>query len=688
MAAKTAAKSRKSATRSAPRSGKSAKAQVEINESEARFVIDANGVIVHTTKAFAALANLTPAKTKGRQIGDLIEFADSDDALRVQSLFGRGSGAYIDTVNEGTHDVLVHGQAEPAKTSFRFDRIEMNDGSRFMIAAEMNADNNSKAPDMGDPAIQKQMQIVLSRLLGIDQESSAKDVQAPPVEDIVNHDDLKNFLEMSNDVMAVSSRDGYFLRTSAMFSQLLGYEDTTLADMTFLDLVCVEDRASVRRTIQSLMQDDAREGHIVDFEARVIAQDGCIHWMEWRQRYSSGKIYSVGHDVTAIKEHEEALKLQEQMLSEAQSIGRMGHWRWSIGNDTITWSDQIYRIFGVKRDQFTPNLDTLTALVHKRDISRVMQAFQRAIIEQKNYDMEFRVVHPDGTTRYIRCEGKCELDEDSDVKALFGIMQDITERTLYERELREAKDAAERAYAAKSQFLANMSHELRTPLNAIIGFSEMMQGQLLGPIGTEKYLDYITGIRESGEHLLDLISDILDMSKIEAGKYELDLEELNIAKIIPLAVHMMEGRAQDSRIKISTNLPKEGLQIVADRRALMQILLNLLSNAVKFTEPGGSVKVDCLPREDYVSIKVSDTGIGIPANKLSIVTKPFEQAASSYTREHEGTGLGLSITKDLVELHGGNLHIDSTVGVGTTVTIRLPYNAYEHFKKKKAASRS
>jgi two-component system cell cycle sensor histidine kinase PleC len=226
-----------------------------------------------------------------------------------------------------------------------------------------------------------------------------------------------------------------------------------------------------------------------------------------------------------------------------------------------------------------------------------------------------------------------------------------------------------------------MSHELRTPLNAIIGFSEMMQRQLLGPIGTEKYIDYIAGIRESGEHLLDLISDILDMSKIEAGKYELDLEEMNAVKILRLALHMMEGRAEDAKIKISLDTRKEDMLIVADRRALMQILLNILSNAVKFTNPGGLVRIECTERPDYLSIRISDNGIGIPPNKLKHVTRPFEQAASHYTREHEGTGLGLAITKDLVELHGGSLHIDSTLGVGTTVTVRLPYDAYAHIKK-------
>ncbi|HEY0901407.1 MAG TPA: ATP-binding protein [Micavibrio sp.] len=692
MAAKNAAKSRKSATKSSPRDGKPAGASTRIQtvaeDKQSRFVLDESGMMIHATPAFSTLIGMKAEKTVGQPLSRLIEFADPDDALRVQSLFGRSAGAYIDTINEGTHEILIHGQAQPVRVYFRFDRVVLPDGRRYMIAAEVPADQiNTALSDEGtDPKLHSHLQKTLSRILGGAEKSGKatnKTIDASTILPKTGGDDWRHFVEMSNDVMAVSTADGYFARVNATFRDILGYSDEELREMTFLDLVCAEDRAAVRRTIHSLMQDDTTDNHLVDFEARVQAKDGCLHYIEWRQKRSGGLIYSVGHDVTAINEHESALRQQQQMLSEAQAIGHMGHWRWPIGNENITWSDEIYRIFGVKKGAFHPSLDTLTTLVHKRDISRVMQAFQRAIIEQKNYEMEFRAVRPDGETRYIRCEGKCEQDEDGDVSALFGIMQDITERTLHERDLYEAKDAAERAYAAKSQFLANMSHELRTPLNAIIGFSEMMQSQLLGPIGTPKYLDYITGIRESGEHLLDLISDILDMSKIEAGKYELDLEDMNINKIIPLAAHMMEGRAQESGIQLSVNMPKENLQIVADRRAIMQIVLNLLSNAVKFTQPGGTVKIECLPREEYICIRVIDTGIGIPANKLDVVTRPFEQAASSYTREHEGTGLGLSITKDLVELHGGNLHIESTVGVGTTVTIRLPYNAYEHMKNKK-----
>ncbi len=378
------------------------------------------------------------------------------------------------------------------------------------------------------------------------------------------------------------------------------------------------------------------------------------------------------------------LERSKKQLEEAESIARMGHWQWIIGQDDITWSDEIYRIFGFAPDEFKPTIESMATLINRRDIARVNQAFERAIIEHNNYDMEFSITRPDGQVRYIHCEGRCAIDEDDDLTALYGIMQDMTERVLYEQELKAAKESAERAYAAKSQFLANMSHELRTPLNAVIGFSEMMQQQLLGPIGNEKYLDYINGIRESGEHLLDLISDILDMSKIEAGKYELVLEEFNVAKTMKMAAHMVENRALEGEIKLNIKgIQNDALKIVGDRRAFLQIILNLLSNAVKFTNQNGEVKLECHERADYLAVKIIDNGIGIPANKLANITRPFEQVSDSYARDHEGSGLGLAITKELTELHGGHLHIDSIVGRGTTVTVRLPYDAHQALKNKK-----
>ncbi len=367
------------------------------------------------------------------------------------------------------------------------------------------------------------------------------------------------------------------------------------------------------------------------------------------------------------------LTRQRKRLSEAEAIANIGQWHWRIGQDSLSFSDQLYVIFGLDANIFSPTLNNVTEMIHKDDADRMMQVFQRAIIEQQNYDMDFRINTLSDETRYIRCEGRCQTDKEGDVIALYGIMQDVTETRQREMDLRQAKDTAERAYAAKSQFLANMSHELRTPLNAVIGFSEMMERQLLGPIGTEKYLEYITGIRESGEHLLDLISDILDMSKIEAGKYELALEQFNIAKTIRLAVHMIEGRALDNAIKINITLDNEDLRIVADRRAVMQMVLNLLSNAVKFSKQNGVINVTLQEHQNSLTITVEDNGIGIPANKLANITMPFEQAQVDYKKEYEGTGLGLSITKELSESHGGSLDIQSTLDVGTIVTIRLPY---------------
>jgi two-component system cell cycle sensor histidine kinase PleC len=331
-------------------------------------------------------------------------------------------------------------------------------------------------------------------------------------------------------------------------------------------------------------------------------------------------------------------------------------------------------------------MDNVNTLVNRRDIGKLYQAFQRAIIQQHDYDMDFRIKRTDGQERYIKCEGRCETDHEGDVIALYGIMQDVTEQVIYEQELRNAKESAEAAYASKSRFLANMSHELRTPLNAIIGFSEMMQHQLLGPLGNPKYLDYVGGIHESGQHLLDLITDILDMSKIEAGKYELDVEDVNIAKSIALTLHMMEGRALDGKVSLKTGsnlkeLGEDGApQIQADRRAVMQILLNLMSNAVKFTPEGGSVTADCTVQKKAIKITVTDTGVGIPANKLANVLMPFEQAAHEHTRDHEGSGLGLSITKELAELHGGSIKIDSAVGEGTSVTVTLPFKPQKKAK--------
>lgn len=432
------------------------------------------------------------------------------------------------------------------------------------------------------------------------------------------------------------------------------------------EIISQEDRAAFQRILRDLVI-----GQDLQYECKT--SDGT--YMEWSFTKESDKIYCLGSNITSLRKTEKELSIHKKNLAEAEAIGQIGQWFWHVGNEKIEFSTQLYRIFGRDLENFEPTLGRINRIVHPRDLGRMMQVFQRAVIEQKDYDMDFRIKHPQDGIRYIRCEGRCKLDSEGEVIALYGIMQDVTEATLRELDLMKAKNSVERAYDAKSRFLANMSHELRTPLNAIIGFSEMMERQLLGPLGNNKYLDYMKGIRESGEHLLDLISDILDMSKIEAGKYELNLEEFNLAKVIRLAVHMMEGRALDDNIKINIDLNNEEEKVVADRRAIMQMILNLLSNAIKFSKENGKIDIVLKKTKENYAILIADNGIGIPANKLANITMPFEQADSDYTKEYEGTGLGLSITKELAEIHGGSLEIQSTRDVGTTVTIHLPYKA-------------
>jgi signal transduction histidine kinase len=239
-------------------------------------------------------------------------------------------------------------------------------------------------------------------------------------------------------------------------------------------------------------------------------------------------------------------------------------------------------------------------------------------------------------------------------------------------ELDAARARAEAASRAKSEFLATMSHELRTPLNAIIGFSDVLRRELFGPLGNDRYRRYVTDIHASGTHLLGLITTILDISKAEAGKLEVNPIALDPRSALDTVLPLIRGAAEAKRIRVSAGLPEATPLCRADPQALNQILLNLLSNAVKFTPEGGAVTVQLRAVPGAVEFTVRDTGIGIAADDLPRIMKPFEQVAQGYSRRNGGTGLGLPLVDSLVGLHGGTFHIESAVEVGTTATVRLP----------------
>jgi two-component system cell cycle sensor histidine kinase PleC len=238
-------------------------------------------------------------------------------------------------------------------------------------------------------------------------------------------------------------------------------------------------------------------------------------------------------------------------------------------------------------------------------------------------------------------------------------------------ELEKARHEAEQASRAKSQFLANMSHELRTPLNAIIGFSEIIRDQTFGPVGSPQYRDYARDIHQSGQHLLDLVNDILDLSKVEAGAIELHEEMIDVADLIDSSLMLVRQPALRGEVNLVVELPDVLPSLTADPRQIKQVLVNLLSNAVKFTPAGGEVRVTA-STEDGMAIVVADSGIGIAAEDIPLAMAPFRRIDGEINRKLQGTGLGLPLSKALVEAHGGRLHLASTPGAGTKVTATLP----------------
>ncbi len=248
----------------------------------------------------------------------------------------------------------------------------------------------------------------------------------------------------------------------------------------------------------------------------------------------------------------------------------------------------------------------------------------------------------------------------------------LTAKWAAEKALVTAKELAEHADLAKSNFLANMSHELRTPLNAVIGFSEMIKSETLGPMGNDRYRGYVDDIHDCGTHLLAVINDILDLTKVEVGHYELQEERIDMRELVFDAVRLVERQINQAGHEFRANIPDDLPAMMADGRALKQMVLNLMSNAIKFTPRGGRITLAACTCDGGVRLSVKDTGVGMPADKVPLALKPFSQLESGLDRTYEGTGLGLSLTAAMVKLHDGEMRIDSQAEKGTLVTIDFP----------------
>jgi cell cycle sensor histidine kinase DivJ len=316
----------------------------------------------------------------------------------------------------------------------------------------------------------------------------------------------------------------------------------------------------------------------------------------------------------------------------------------------------------------------LVALIHPDDLAEVMEMRHRMAqggVEPTIYRMRGR----DGQYIWFETGMSLVLDETSgELRHIVSVMRNINDRKEQDLALKAACEAADAANRSKSAFLANMSHELRTPLNAVIGFSEAMSAEIFGPLGSARYREYSVLIQKSGQHLLDLVNDVLDMAKIEAGKFKLAKEEVDLSALMEECVQTLAERAASSGVQLRASMPVEGLLCTADRRAVKQIALNLISNAIKFTPSGGQVEVTAALEEDVIVLEFRDDGIGIAPEDLERLGQPFEQVCNDPKLAKKGTGLGLALVRALVAQHGGTFAIASPDQHGTIVTVTLPHH--------------
>jgi len=501
---------------------------------------------------------------------------------------------------------------------------------------------------------------------------------------------LRDIIEYSTTGIALVSPNGRWLEANAALCAMVGYN---LDELRFHFTSEITHPDDVLRDTEIRKELIERNVSKLQIEKRYIKKDRSIIWVSLSINLVFSELgepeYFVCHiqEITEKKKSDEEREALNQRLVLATQAGQVGIWEWDFSTGKSIWDARMFALFGITR----PAGDALTleewrSAVHPDDMANQRLTYERAMQGLAPYDTEYRAIWPNGEIHNIRSMAVIVHDAAGAPLRMVGINWDVTEshrlsdQLMAEKERlqetvekwTEAQRIAEKASKAKSEFLTIMSHELRTPLNAILGFGQLLERQLFGPLGP-KQKEYVNAILNSGEHLLELINDILELSKIESGELAVEAEKVDAAHVLRSVIETLTPSAARRGIElIGGDCPRDLPLVLADHVRVAQALINLGSNAIKYNRPGGTVTFTCEKIDGvWIRLAVTDTGIGIPENRQSELFQPFNRLGVE-KKAIDGTGVGLALTKRLLNLMGGRIGFTSELDKGSCFWIDLP----------------
>lgn len=593
------------------------------------------------------------------------------------------------------HVTQIHPLEEMERLAVEFPKIVQNGSGQVLSGIVLRKDGSTVPIDINASVVEVGGKPVV---LGIFRDITERKKAELALRD--SEARFRSYFDLSLVGMAITSPGKGWVEVNDKLCDMLDYSREELTRLTWPEITHPDDLAADLTHFNQVISGETN-GYSLD--KRFIRKDGQVLHASISVRCLRQEDNSVGYfvalvqDITARHQAEERLRESESSLLEAQRVAHIGNWVFDLQTQTMRWSEELYNMFGVDSSQFVPTLAASLARIHPDDRELLTRCIETAISEGTPYTIDYQVILPDASIHYHEGRGEVVRDSLGQVIKLLGTALDITDRKLAEATLQTANEQLQmanqelaRATRLKDEFLANMSHELRTPLNAILGMSEILQEEVFGQLNDQQHKAVGT-IGCSGKHLLDLINDILDLAKIEAGKLELCLASYSVQALCQASLSMVKQMAYQKRIQLNAAIAPGLDDIEMDDRRMRQVLINLLSNAIKFTPEGGAVRLEVWsqsevslseadrlpqpipPSAHLMHFSVVDTGIGIAPDDIHKLFQSFVQIDSRLNRQYTGTGLGLALVKCIMRLHGGWVQVESQLGQGSRFTAILPY---------------